>query len=201
MKQLHSDWGDEVQFIDIIVRQAHPGPGVEPYRTFEQKARDAAAYQQIEQITWPVLVDDLAGSVHQAYGGLSDPSYIIDIDGRVAFYNHWNNAPSLHLALEALRAQGWHGIVRGGVERTPHIGAAMTDGWRGLRRGSPQSLIDMELATPGSTVAAWFGYQIRPLIAPLTLKSRPLSVTTSTAMAFGVGIVAGALAARVIGSE
>jgi hypothetical protein len=196
MQKLHTDWGDQVQFIDIIVRQAHPGPGVESYRTFEEKVRDAEDYQRIEGINWPVLVDDLAGSVHQAYGGLSDPSYIIDIDGRVAFYNHWNNAPSLHAALDALRGQSWRGVVRGGVERTPHVGAAFTDGWRGLRRGTPDSVIDMELATPGSGFGIWLGHQLRPLLGPVTLRSRPLPPVASAAIALGVGVVAGALAAR-----
>jgi hypothetical protein len=36
-------------------------------------------------------------------------------------------------------------VVNGGVDRTPHILPAMTDGWNGLRRGLPQSLIDGEV--------------------------------------------------------
>lgn len=182
MKKLHADWGDAVQFVDVLVRQAHPGPDFEPYQTFEQKARNAETYRQTEAISWPVLVDDLAGSVHQAYGGMADPSYLIDVDGRVAFYLHWTNAPSLHDALTELREQGWHGAVHGGVERAPHIGAAMTDGWRGLRRGLPRSAIDMELATPGSASGTWLGHQLRPVLAPITLRSRPLSPPTKLAI-------------------
>lgn len=182
MHKLHAEWGDQVQFIDVIVRQAHPGPGVEPYQTFEQKARNAETYQQTEGITWPVLADDLAGSVHQVYGGMADPSYLIDADGRVAFYLHWTNAPSLHDALAELRERGWRGVVHGGVEKTPHVGAALTDGWRGLRRGWPQSAVNMELATPGSASGAWLGHQLRPILAPVTLRSRPLSATAKAAI-------------------
>jgi len=182
MHKLHAEWSDQVQFIDVIVRQAHPGPGVEPYRTFEQKAHDAEMYRQTEAISWPVLADDLAGSVHQVYGGMNDPAYIIDADGRVAFYLHWNNAPSLHAALTELRERGWRGIVHGGVEKTPHVGAAFTDGWRGLQRGLPQSAIDMELATPGSAAGAWLGHQLRPVLAPITLRSRPLPPAAKVAI-------------------
>ena len=68
----------------MLVRQAHPGPRVPPYRSLEQKLQDAHSYQRDEGIPWPVLVDDLAGTVHQVYGRLADPTYLIDADGRVA---------------------------------------------------------------------------------------------------------------------
>ncbi|MDQ3548972.1 MAG: hypothetical protein M3439_09150 [Chloroflexota bacterium] len=182
MHKLHAEWGDQVQFVDVIVRQAHPGPNFEPYRTFEEKIQNAETYRRTEGISWPVLADDMAGSIHQVYGGLADPSYIIDADGRVAFYLHWTNAPSLHDALTELRERGWRGVVHGGVEKAPHVGAAMTDGWRGLQRGLPQSAIDMELATPGSAAGAWLGHQLRPVLAPVTLRSRPLPPAAKVAI-------------------
>ena len=61
-----------------MVRQAHPGPEFPPYERFEQKARDARTYREEDGIPWPVLVDGLEGTVHRAYGGLSDPTYLID---------------------------------------------------------------------------------------------------------------------------
>ena len=72
-----------MRFIDVVIRQAHPGPEVPAYDTFEQKLHDAERYRREEAIPWPVLVDDLEGTVHQAYGGLADPTYLIDRDGRV----------------------------------------------------------------------------------------------------------------------
>lgn len=176
-------------FIDVLIRQAHPGPDVPPYQTFEQKLRDARAYQEQESIGWPVLVDDLEGTVHQVYGGLADPIYLIGTDGRVAYYNMWTHAPAVHDALLRLRAQGGRGVVRGeGVDRVPHMLAALTDGWRALRRGLPQSFVDMETAVPGQASGTWLGYQLRPLIAPLTLRAKPLPAPAK------IGLIVGAAA-------
>lgn len=189
MKKLYTEWGDHVSFVDIIIRQAHPGPKEPPYRSTGQKVRDAAAYKREEGIPWTVAVDDLEGTVHQVYGSLADPTYLIDADGRVAFYNMWTHAPSLHQALQALVENGGRGVVEGGIDRMIHMGAPMTDGWRGLRRGLPQSLIDIETAGPTTGVSAWAGYQLRPLLAPLTLRSRPLPAPVKLGLAAGVAAV------------
>jgi hypothetical protein len=173
-----------VQFVDVLVRQAHPGPAEPPYASFEEKMEDAAAYQREERIPWPVVVDDLEGTVHQVYSGLADPSYLIDVDGRVAYYNMWTYSPVLHQAIEALLAQGGRGVVLGeGIDQTPHLMPSMTDGWKGLRRGLMQSYWDMETAAPGSASMMWLGHQMRPLLAQLTLRAKPLSPPTKLAMA------------------
>ncbi|MDQ4078378.1 MAG: DUF1990 family protein [Chloroflexota bacterium] len=181
LRELYEEWGDKMHFLDILVRQAHPGPQVPPYRSFEQKMRDGKRYKEREDIPWPVLVDDLAGTTHQVYGGLSDPTYIIDSEGRVAFYNMITSAPALHQALTALFAQGSTGIVRGGVDRLPHLAAALTDGWPALVRGLPQSLLDLMVAAPGSPILVWLGWKLRPLLAPLTRRARPLPLVVRVA--------------------
>jgi hypothetical protein len=183
---LYQRWQDRVRFVDVLIRQAHPGPGVRPYENFEEKMQDGLRYQRDESISWPILVDDLPGTVHQVYGGMADPTYLIDVDGRVAFYNMWTYAPSLHKAIEALFQQAGRGVVRGGIDHLPYMQPALTDGWRGLRRGLPQSYVDIETAAPGMGFGIWLGYQIRPLLAPLTLRARPLP------KALKIGIVAGA---------
>jgi hypothetical protein len=118
--------------VDVVIRQAHPGPGVPHYETFEQKARDGERYRREEGIPWLILVDDLRGTVHQVYGGLADPTYLIGSDGRVAFYNMWTHGPSLNAAIRELLARGGTGVVQGdGLNRWPYMGAAMTDGCSG----------------------------------------------------------------------
>lgn len=174
MKKLHALVGDQVHVVDVLVRQAHPGPGEPPYQNFDQKLEDAQRYQREEQLPWPVLVDDLAGMVHQVYGGLADPTYLIDTDGRVAFYNMWTHVPRLYAAIQALLKQDGRGVVNEGIDHVPHLLPSMTDGWKGPRRGLPQSLIDIETAGPGTGIGPWLGYQIRLLLAPLTLRAKPL---------------------------
>jgi len=179
-----------VHFVDVIVRQAHPGPGAPPYHTFEEKLASAQAYQRDEATPWTVLVDDLAGTVHQVYGGLSDPTYLIDTTGRIAHYTMWTHVPTIHEAIEALLAQGGRDVVWGGIDRVPHMLPWMTAGWRGLRRGLPQSFTDLETSAPGTASATWLGYQLRPLLAPLTLRATPLPAPVRIALLAGVATAA-----------
>lgn len=160
--------------MDVLIRQAHPGPAVTPYQSDNQKMADAGRYVREEHIPYPVLVDDLAGTVHQVYGGLADPVYLIDADGHVAYYNMWSYAPALDEAITALLAQGGRGIVKEGVNRAVYPLPAVVDGWRGLRRGLPQSYFDMETAAPGLADLAWLAYKLRPVLAPLALRAVPL---------------------------
>ncbi len=172
-----------------MIRQAHPGPDVPAYHTFEEKIQDGHDYQHEDRIGWPVLVDDLAGTVHQVYGGLADPTYLVDAEGRVAFYNMWTYGPALHEAIEALLAQGGRGVVRGGIDHTPYLLPALTDGWRGLRRGLPQSYTDLMTASPGMASMLWLSYQVRPLLAPFTLRAEPLPAPVKLGLAVGAGLL------------
>ncbi len=179
-----------MHFIDVLIRQAHPGPKVPPYRSFAQKQRDAHVFQS-EETPYPVLVDDVEGRVHQVYGGLADPTYVIDAEGRVAFYNMWTHAPTLHRALEELFANGGRGTALGGIDRKPHLLSSMTDGWKGLRRGWPQSFTDLELSAPGMASGIWLGYQLRPVLAPLTLRAKPLPPSVKIGLAVGAAALIG----------
>ncbi len=193
MKKLHDTWGRSVHFVDVLVRQAHPGPGARAYRTFGEKMADAGRYRWMEAIAWPVLVDDLQGTVHQCYGTLPAPSYLIDIEGRVAFYNLVTHAPTLDRAIVALLDQGGRGIVEGGIDRTPHMLASLVDGWRGLRRGLPDSRWDLGAAAPGMPSAMWLGHQLRPLLVPIALRARPLPPGARAGLVAGAGLIALAL--------
>ncbi len=151
--------------------------------------RDGKKFSQEDGILYPVLVDDLRGTTRQVYGGLADPTYLIDRDGRVAFYNMRTHAPTLHEAIEELIEQNGRGAVKGGTDRVPHLLASMTDGWKGLRRGMPQSFTDLETSMPGAASGPWLGYQLRPLLAPLALRGEPLPVPVKFGLALGAGVV------------
>jgi len=179
--------------VDVVIRQAHPGPEVPAYHSFEQKWHDALRYQQEESIPWTVLVDDLEGTTHEAYGGLADPTYLIDAEGHVAFYIMWTHVPTLHRAITALLKQNGRGVVMGGVDSTPHLLPSMADGWKGLRRGLPQSFIDLESAAPTLASATWLGHRLRPVLAPLALRAKPLPWPVRFGLAVGGALALAAL--------
>lgn len=180
----------------MLIRQAHPGPGVRPYASDADKLRDAERLQRDDAIPYPVLADDLPGTTHQTYGGLADPTYLLDADGRVAFYSMWTHAPTLHGAIERLVAQGGRGVVGDGVDRTPHLLSAFADGWHALRRGLLQSYTDLELSAPGMGAGLWAGYQLRPLLAPMALRARPLPTAARVGLALAAGVALALLVNR-----
>ncbi len=187
---MHTWYGDRVQFVDIMVRQAHPGERRPAYRTYEQKLADARDFQEREGIPWQVLADDLAGTVHRLYGSMSDPVYLIDAAGRVAFYGMWIDGPRLKQAIDELLAQGGQGQpVAGGIDRRPHMAPAFVEGWRTVSRGGHRAVVDLLLSYPLPGALVFPGYLARPLLRPLFVRVTPLPPALRLAVWGGLATV------------
>ena len=165
-----------------MVRQAHPGPEVPHYRSDEEKRADARRHKDYYAIPWPVMADDLAGTVHQVYSGMADPTFLLDVDRRVAYYNMWTFAPNLDRAIATLLRQGGHGVVAGGIDHLMHPLPTIVDGWRGIRLGLPRSFLEFDLAAPGSASVIWLGSRLRPVLAPVVLRAERLAPRTRAAL-------------------
>ena len=188
MRELHGLYGEEVRFVEVLVRQAHPGERHGAYRSHEDKLEDARAFVREEHITWPVLTDDLEGTVQRAYGGLAAAVYLIDGRGTVAFCGAWGQAPALRQAIDELLARGGTGAPAGkGTDRMPHLAAAIVAGQGGPLRGGRQALIDLELGFPGGNLLMAVGRMARPLLAPLALRTTPVPVRTRVMLLAGLG--------------
>jgi hypothetical protein len=94
---------EEFQWVLIYTREAHPGELVGAHATFADKLACAQRFQQRWQIQRTILVDDLAGSVHRAYGGLPNMTYIVAQSGHVVFRADWTDAHTLEWALTYLQ--------------------------------------------------------------------------------------------------
>ena len=187
MNELHRLYGDRVQFVEVLIRQAHPGERHGAYHSDEQKLEDARAYTNEEGVPWPVLIDDLTGSVQTAYGGLAAAVYLIDINGIIAFCGTWGQAPTLREAIDELLAGDGSGAPAGkGTDRRPHLAAAIVAGQRGPLRGGRQSLIDLELGFPGAILLMTVGRVARPALSPLALRTTPIPTKARIALVAGV---------------
>ena len=103
LNRLYADFRDVgFEFLTIYVREPHPGEGYHEHRDQEQKvayARDCRAQDGIEN---PLLVDDLEGSVHRAYGELPNMIYIVGKDGRVVYKAMWTDHAEIETVLRNL---------------------------------------------------------------------------------------------------
>ncbi len=74
-----------VQFLFIYVKEPHPGDVYPHHTSLEQKTRVARELQQLEEIRFPVLVDELDGQVHRAYGARPNPAFVVSRNGRLVY--------------------------------------------------------------------------------------------------------------------
>jgi hypothetical protein len=171
-----------------VIRQAHPGELRGTYRTYEDKLESAREYKRLESIEWPVLVDDYEGTVHRTYSEeMADPTFLIDADGRIAFYCMWTHAPTLKTPIDELLAKNGRGApVAGGIDRIPHLFANFVDGIRGPKRGGKQAVREYSTGGFGAGLVAKAGNRAKPLLAPIALRATPLPVAARIALALGL---------------
>ncbi len=165
MRELYRLYGRQVRFVEVLIRQAHPGERHGAHLSEDQKMRDAQSYKQEEDIPWPVLADDLACTVQRAYGGLAAAAYLIDSRGRIAFCGTWGQSAALRRAIDDLLARGGSGTPAGiGTDRRPHLVGAIVAGRSGPARGGRRALFDLELGFPGGNLLMLVGPAFRPLV-------------------------------------
>lgn len=136
----------EAVFLVVAVREAHPGEVTGPHRSLTQKRQAACCLALEEALRRRVLVDDLEGTVHRAYGGAWNPVYVIDARGRVAFRRAWNHPAEVEQTLGAL-ATGSPLPPGESVEMAQLPGRAPV-GLRLLERGGRQALLDFYGSAP-----------------------------------------------------
>jgi peroxiredoxin len=92
MNELAKQYPDVV-FLILYVREAHPGKQIGEHHSFEEKMKYALQLTKDENEQRQVIIDDLQGSAHQAYGSLPNMIYVIAKDGTILFRADWNHAP------------------------------------------------------------------------------------------------------------
>jgi len=90
------------EFFIVYVREAHPGENFSHHTSFEQKLKHAEKLRELDNVRLPVLVDDIEGSVHTAYGLLPNMVYLIDREGIIVYKSDWTDAHELDGMCESL---------------------------------------------------------------------------------------------------
>lgn len=122
LHKLWETWRDQVEFVVVYIREAHPEEGwvVSPNRdqgilindpeTTEDRTEVAETCALRLKIRMPVVVDDVDDRIASAYGALPDRLYLIEKGGRIAYQGErgpWGFKPEeLAQAIEALNLPG-----------------------------------------------------------------------------------------------
>jgi peroxiredoxin len=84
-----------VQFLFIYTGESHPGNRHPAHASLEQKVAAARELQQLEEMRFPVLVDHLDGTVHQALGDRPNSCFVVNRDGRLVYRTALTEPPML----------------------------------------------------------------------------------------------------------
>lgn len=141
MKKLHEVY-PEIGFAVLYVREAHPGEMISAHKSDAEK-QSCAGQLQRDGENRRILVDDVNGTVHEAYGGYPNSVFIINRNGCVVYASDWNNPTTTRRALSLLKAgqpanlKAWFKPVPPSVSlKILRAGGkgAMSDFFRGLPR-------------------------------------------------------------------
>ncbi len=121
LMRLFREFGAEVDFVTLNVREAHPGENVPQPGTSAEKIEHARGLRELYDIPWPVVVDDIDGSLHKELDSKPNTAYLIDSSGEVWFRSLWaRDESAIGRALAAV-SRGGTPAKRQSVSMVPQV--------------------------------------------------------------------------------
>ena len=184
------EFGDRTQWLFLYVREAHPGEHLPAHNNLDKKRENARFFRELEDLEWPVIVDDLAGTTHRMYGLLPNPVFLIDSGGRVAFRGDHAHAPTLRNALKHLIEQGDRGVVCEGYDRRTHMLGAATYGWEAILRSGETARHDVAVSAPPLAANLWLGSHLKRVLDPVARRTSRIPFFVRAGITVGLGMLA-----------
>ena len=97
MAERYADRG--VTSVFIYTREAHPGENLPHHTSQEVKRSQARAFQNERGVRRPILLDDLEGTAHRAFGLLPNMSWILGRGGLILYKAAWTDSQDLESGL------------------------------------------------------------------------------------------------------
>ncbi len=91
LRRLHEEFGDDIGFVMVDVREAHPGDHVPQPGTLEEKQHNAETLGHHHGFDFTIATDDIDGTLHRAMGPKPNSAYLLGPDGTILFRAHWAN--------------------------------------------------------------------------------------------------------------
>lgn len=136
-----------MQSVFVYVREAHPGEHYSHHESFDQKIELAREFQRLFDVKRPILVDDIDGTAHTAFGRLPNMTYILGPGNRVVFRSAWTDAQITRTAIDYLLAR--RADRRDGMRLAPFYAEIEGSRWvdnvaftAGLERNGPRAVTE-----------------------------------------------------------
>lgn len=134
-----------VTSVFIYTREAHPAEHHREHRAMEGKRTNANAFREHCGVSRKILLDDLEGTVHRAYGLLPNMAWIV-ARGLILYKASWTVAADVENALERSfdflaqrRSEGLRNVYSERLAWRPD----QSESFRaGLERNGPQAVRD-----------------------------------------------------------
>ena len=163
LKRLYVQFSERIAFVMVNVREAHPGENFPQPRTPDEKLEHARALRDMYQIPWPVAVDDIDGTLHQALDGKPNAAFLADVEGKVVFRAHWaRDEGGLRRALESV-SRGDRPVKRESRAMLLPVARAMGHVHRVMGIARPRARRDLLLAGTAMVLAGMVASALRPL--------------------------------------
>ncbi len=131
----------------MYTREAHPGEHLPAHDSFEDKLAAARRLRDELGISRPILVDDLDGTVHTAYGLMPNMSWVLGRGGTILYKAMWTSATRIGEFLEHQQTQP-SGLAHVAFP-TEQLEQRRRDGesfQRGLERNGPRAVSEFARA-------------------------------------------------------
>lgn len=90
-----ADRHPDTAWVFIYTREAHPGELVGAHESIEAKVATARLLRDEAGIRRQILVDDLEGTAHHAYGLVPNMSWVIDRGGLIVYKSDWTSTANV----------------------------------------------------------------------------------------------------------
>jgi len=80
-----------VRSVFLYTREAHPGENYRHHTSMDDKRRNARAFRAEFNVRRQILLDDIEGTAHRAYGTLPNMSWIVAPGGTILYKAAWTD--------------------------------------------------------------------------------------------------------------
>ncbi len=145
--ELEQKYREQLNFAFVYTREAHPGENYGQAQTLREKVQYAQDLETFYGVSWPVLVDDLDGTLHRLLDTKQNSVHIVSKDGTILFRALFASDGAIEDALRAVAA----GEEPRKSQGTARIRPALVAGGyinETLRRSGRRAYLDLLMSAP-----------------------------------------------------